>query len=73
MSAMGMKIVTINIPDQYLDCIEVLVNNGFFPSRSETVREALKEFLTNEAEVNKGLDPKVFAQGKAAQMRVMDP
>ena len=68
---MPMKIVTINIPDQYLDCIEVMVNNGFFPSRSECVREALKEFLTNEAELNNGLEYKNFEQMKMQQMDSM--
>lgn len=66
-----MKIVTINVPDQYLDCVEIMVNNGFFPSRSEVVREALKEFLTNEVEMNKGLKYKNFEQMKKQQMNSM--
>jgi Arc/MetJ-type ribon-helix-helix transcriptional regulator len=66
-----MKIVTINIPDQYLDCIETMVNMGFFPSRSEAVREALKQFLTREAEFNKGLDRENFANIKRHQMNSM--
>jgi len=40
-----MKIATINIPDEYLNCIEDMVNLGIYPSRSECVREALKLFL----------------------------
>ena len=68
---MPMKIVTINVPDQYLDCIETLVNMGFFPSRSEVVREALKVFLTNEAELNKGLDHQNFEVMKRQQMNTM--
>jgi Arc/MetJ-type ribon-helix-helix transcriptional regulator len=68
---MPMKIVTINIPDQYLDCIESMVNLGFFPSRSEAVREALKQFLTNEVELNKGLDPNSFESLKRNQMESM--
>lgn len=66
-----MKIVTINIPDQYLDCIESMVNLGFFPSRSEAVREALKQFLTNEVELNKGLDTSSFELMKRNQMESM--
>lgn len=68
---MPMRITTINIPDQYLDCIESMVNVGFFPSRSEAVREALKHFLAKEAELNKGLDAKAFERLKRNQMESM--
>lgn len=43
-----MKICTINVPDRYLDVIKVLVDLGFYPSRSEAVRVALKQFLNEE-------------------------
>jgi len=65
---MPMKIVTINIPDQYLHCIESMVNLGFFPSRSEVIREALKKFLTTEPELNLGLNQETFTQMKRKQM-----
>jgi len=66
-----MKIVTINIPDQYLECLESMVNIGFFPSRSEAVREALKQFLITEVELNKSLDGDTFAILKRKQMKSM--
>jgi Arc/MetJ-type ribon-helix-helix transcriptional regulator len=65
---MPMKIITINVPDQYLDCIESMVNLGFFPSRSECVRECLKQFLMSEAELNKSLDSQYFELLKRNQM-----
>jgi Arc/MetJ-type ribon-helix-helix transcriptional regulator len=71
MTIMPMKIVTINIPDQYLDCIETMVNLGFFPSRSEAVREALKQFLTTEADFNHGLEHENFEQMKRQQLNSM--
>ena len=44
-----MKIVTVNIPDTYLDTIEKLVGeNGLYPSRSELIRVAVREFLLRE-------------------------
>ena len=52
---MSMKIITINIPDQYLDCIESMVNMGYFPSRSEALRQAVKQFLICEPELNHDL------------------
>jgi len=66
-----MKIVTINIPDQYLDCLETMVNMGFFPSRSEAVRQALRRFLTIEQEMNKDLAPERFQALKVQQVEAM--
>jgi Arc/MetJ-type ribon-helix-helix transcriptional regulator len=42
---MGLKIVTINIPEQVLDAIQSLIQSGFYNSRSQIVREALKNKL----------------------------
>lgn len=66
-----MKIATINIPDEYLNCIEILVNLGYYPSRSECVREALKQFLGKEAQLNENLSAEKFEQLKANQMNKM--
>ncbi len=43
-----MKIITINIPDDYLEAIQGLVDLGLFQSRSDFVREAIRDFLDNE-------------------------
>ena len=66
-----MKIATINIPNAYLDCMETLVNLGFYPSRSEVVREALKHFLNREILINDNLTHEKFAQSKKKQMDAM--
>ncbi|MCF2140933.1 MAG: type II toxin-antitoxin system ParD family antitoxin [Candidatus Lokiarchaeota archaeon] len=63
-----MKIVTINIPDQYLDGIETMVNLGFYPSRSEAVRQALKQFLAREAQFSEDLETDRFAKLKQFQL-----
>lgn len=43
------KIVTVNIPEAYLDSIKKLVgDNGLYPSRSELIRVAVREFLIRE-------------------------
>lgn len=68
---MPMQIVTINIPDQYLECIESMIKLGFFSSRSEAVREALKHFLANEVDLNHGLIDDVFYKLKQLQMESM--
>lgn len=43
-----MQNITINLPEAYCDGIERLLNYGIFPSRSEAIRVALKEFLDKE-------------------------
>jgi len=45
----NMKIVTVNIPESFLDSIKKLVgNNGLYPSRSELIRVAVRDFLLRE-------------------------
>jgi len=44
-----MKIVTVNVPESYVSAIEHLVGeDGFYPSRSELIRVAVREFLIKE-------------------------
>jgi Arc/MetJ-type ribon-helix-helix transcriptional regulator len=42
------KLVTINIPQAYLDGIEQLVEEEIYPNRSETIRIAIRDFLRKE-------------------------
>lgn len=63
-----MKIATINLPDDYLSCIETMVNLGYMPSRSECVREALKQFLNKEGKLMEDLHPVNFEAIKKKQM-----
>ena len=43
------RIVTVNIPESYIEAIEKLVGNeGLYPSRSELIRVAVREFLIRE-------------------------
>jgi len=43
-----MQIITINLPNQYLDGIQKLIERGVYPSRSEAIRTALQDFLPEE-------------------------
>lgn len=44
-----MKIVTVNVPESYIDAIKKLVGeDGLYPSRSELIRCAVREFLLKE-------------------------
>ncbi|KKK97824.1 hypothetical protein LCGC14_2648900 [marine sediment metagenome] len=69
-----LKIVTVNVPESYIEAIAKLVGeNGLYPSRSELIRVAVRDFLIKELQmaekmakyketVNKheSLDPKKF-------------
>lgn len=47
----NMKIVTVNLPQNILNAIESLIGeNGLYPSRSELVRVAIREYLIQEIE-----------------------
>ncbi len=44
-----LKIVTVNVPESYLESIKRLIGgNGLYPSRSELIRVAVREFLIKE-------------------------
>lgn len=55
-----MKIITINLPEKYLAAIQVLNDMGVYPSRSEALRVALKQFLSKELKFNSDLEPDSF-------------
>ena len=47
-----MKIITVNLPVPYIKTIEGLVGDkGLYPSRSELIRVALRDFLIKELEI----------------------
>jgi len=51
-----MKIITINLPEKYLAAIKILNDLGIYPSRSEAIRIALRDFLANELKMYEDLD-----------------
>ena len=55
-----MKIITINLPEKYLQAIQILNDMGLYPSRSEAIRIALGNFLNNELKMFKELEDDSF-------------
>jgi len=44
-----MRIVTVNVPENYIKAISKLVgDDGLYPSRSELIRCAVRDFLVKE-------------------------
>jgi len=53
-----MRIITVNLPVSYINAIKTLTGeNGLYPSRSELIRVAVREFIIKELE-----DAKSFAE-----------
>ena len=51
-----MKIVTVNVPEAYIDAIARLIGEGgLYPSRSELIRVAVREFLIKELRLAKNM------------------
>jgi len=55
-----MKIITINLPEKYLDAIKILNEAKAYPSRSEAIRSALRDFLPKELKMYNDLDEDHF-------------
>ncbi|MCS7365599.1 MAG: ribbon-helix-helix domain-containing protein [archaeon GB-1867-035] len=43
-----LKIITVKIPEIYIELIDELVRLGIYPSRSEAIRVAIRDFLRRE-------------------------
>ncbi|MHA1689116.1 MAG: ribbon-helix-helix domain-containing protein [Promethearchaeota archaeon] len=55
-----MKIITINLPEKYLDAIQILNDLGIYTSRSEAIRAALENFLKEELKMDSDLNAESF-------------
>jgi len=55
-----MKIITINLPEKYLEAIQTLNDLGMYPSRSQAIRTALSQFLDDELKMFNNLEEKTF-------------
>jgi len=55
-----MKIITINLPEKYLSAIQILNDLGIYPSRSEAIRVALRNFLSSELKMDQDLEDENF-------------
>ena len=55
-----MKIITINLPEKYLEAIQTLNDLGVYPSRSEAIRTALSQFLGDELKMFENLEDETF-------------
>ncbi len=43
-----MKLITVHIPEKFLEALDALVAEGRYPNRSEIIRIAIRDFLREE-------------------------
>ncbi|TFG10208.1 MAG: ribbon-helix-helix protein, CopG family [Promethearchaeota archaeon] len=72
-----MKIVTVNIPESYIEAINKLIGeDGLFPSRSELIRCAVREFLIKELKLAKTMpgciESEDYDKEKYARVPILD-
>jgi antitoxin ParD1/3/4 len=48
MERRGLKLVTIHLPEAFIEGIEELVKSRIYPNRSEAIRIAVRDLLKNE-------------------------
>jgi len=42
------KLISVNLPENYLKILEVLVSEGKFPNRSEAIRVGIRDLIRTE-------------------------
>lgn len=50
-----MKLISVNLPESYLNLLEVLVTQSRFPNRSEAIRVAIRDLIKTEYMLDEAL------------------
>ena len=58
--AENMRVVTVKVPEAYVEAIDELVKRGRFTSRSEAIRAAIRELLRRELWIKEMIDEEIF-------------
>lgn len=43
-----MKLITLYIPEPYIQALDKLVNEKYYPNRAEAIRVAIRDLLSDE-------------------------
>ena len=41
----NMKLITLHVPQKFIEALDELVARGWYPNRSEAIRVAIRDFL----------------------------
>jgi len=44
----SMRLITLHLPESYLRALDELVRQGYYPSRAEAIRVAIRDMLNRE-------------------------
>lgn len=47
-----MKVVTVHLPEAYIEAIDELVRRRIYPNRAEAIRMAVRDFIREEAAIS---------------------
>ncbi len=47
-----MKVVTVHLPEAYIEAIDQLVKKKLYPNRAEAIRMAVRDFIMEEAMIS---------------------
>jgi Arc/MetJ-type ribon-helix-helix transcriptional regulator len=50
-----MKVISVNLPEPYLEALADLERAGFYPSRSEAIRAAVRDLIQTDAGIKSGI------------------
>lgn len=51
-----MKMITLFVPEKYLEAIENLISSNHFPNRSEAIRSAIRDLIIKEYKLDEKLE-----------------
>ena len=54
----GIKLISVNVPESYINVLEILVSEGKFPNRSEAIRVAIRDVIKTEYLIEESLKHK---------------
>ncbi|MEM2987608.1 MAG: ribbon-helix-helix domain-containing protein [Candidatus Bathyarchaeia archaeon] len=43
-----MRLITLYLPEPYIEALDQLVNERFYPNRAEAIRVAIRDLINNE-------------------------
>lgn len=49
-----MKVVTVHLPELYVEALDGLIEKRLYPNRAEAIRTALRDFIKGEVEASGG-------------------
>ena len=64
-----MKLITLYLPEPYLEALDKLVNEKFYPNRAEAIRTAVLDLIKDELWTRKLTRPTRRRNGKRRRKR----